>query len=233
MVTGRRWSGAEFQSVFIEHPLLRLLGRRLVWGEFDKTGDLRAAFRIAEDGTLADIADEHFEFGPDMATERGGSIGVVHPVHLAAELPRWAEICHDYEIIQPFPQVGRPVFALTPEERATHRLDRFCDAQLPTDRFLALHRTPGWGGAALWDSGRTVATGRRLPGHRILIVHVSPGYREGRLADTPQQTITDIWLSPTDSHGRRGARTDALPLDALDPVEASEIIADLTVATGG
>jgi len=233
MVTGRRWSGAEFQSVFIEHPLLRLLGRRLVWGEFDKTSDLRAAFRIAEDGTLADVADEHFEFGPDMATERGGSIGVVHPVHLAAELPRWAEICHDYEIIQPFPQVGRPVFALTPEERATHRLDRFCDAQLPTDRFLALHRTPGWGGAALWDSGRTVATGRRLPGHRILIVHVSPGYREGRLADTPQQTITDIWLSPTDSHGRRGARTDALPLDALDPVEASEIIADLTVATGG
>ena len=78
-----------------------------------------------------------------------------------------------------------------------------------------------------------MATGRRLPGHRILIVHVSPGYREGRLADTPQQTITDIWLSPTDTHGRRGTRTDALPLAELDAVEASEIIADLTVATGG
>lgn len=76
-----------------------------------------------------------------------------------AELPRWAEICHDYEIIQPFPQFGRPVFALTGQERDKHRLDRFCDAQLPTDRFLALHRSPGWGAAALWDSGRTAATG--------------------------------------------------------------------------
>ena len=80
---------------------------------------LRAAFRIAEDGTLADVADEHFEFGPDMAAGRGGAIGVVHPVQLAAELPRWAEICHDYEIIQPFPQVGRPVFALTEPRNAS------------------------------------------------------------------------------------------------------------------
>ena len=86
------------------------------------------------------------------------------PGHLAAELTRWAEICHDYEIIQPFPQVGRPTFALTSTECEATRLDRFCDAQLPTDRLLALHRTPGWGGAALWDSGSTVATGRRLPG---------------------------------------------------------------------
>ncbi|MEY9911757.1 hypothetical protein ABIA35_008014 [Catenulispora sp. MAP12-49] len=226
MVSGRRWSEDEFRSVFVEHPLLRLVGRRVVWGEFDGDGALRAAFRIAEDGTFADVADECHVLG-------SGAIGVVHPVHLAAELTRWAEICHDYEIIQPFPQVGRPTFALTSTECEATRLDRFCDAQLPTDRFLALHRTPGWGGAALWDSGSTVATGRRLPGHRILIVRVNPGYREGRLADTPQQTITDIWLSPTDSHGRRGARSEALRLGGIEAVAASEILADLAAAVGG
>jgi hypothetical protein len=231
MVTGRRWSQAEFRAVFVGHPLLRLLGRRLVWGEFAGDGTLRAAFRIAEDGTFADAADERFALAPEAAAG-GGTIGVVHPVHLGADLARWAEICHDYEIIQPFPQVGRPLFALTAAEREATRLDRFCEAELPTDRFLALHRKPGWGGATLWDAGHTVATGRRLPGNRVLIVRVSPGYREGRLADTPRQTITDIWLSPTDSHGRRGARNEALPLGRLDAVEASEIMADVAGVVG-
>jgi hypothetical protein len=233
MVTGRRWSGAEFQAVFVEHPLMRLLGRRLVWGEFDGAGALRATFRIAEDGTLADVADERFVFGAGGGDGDGagaGAIGLVHPVDLGPELARWAEICHDYEIIQPFPQVGRPVFALTPTEREATRLDRFCGAQLPTDRLLALHRSPGWGSAALWDAGRTVATGRRMPDRRVLIVRVSPGYREGRLADTPEQTITDIWLSATDGNGRHHARDQALTFGELDAVAASEIIADLTAA---
>ena len=64
-------------------------------------------------------------------------------------------------------------------------------------------------------------------------MRVSPGYREGRLADTPQQTITDIWLSPTDSHGRRGARSEALRLGGIEAVAASEILADLAAAVGG
>lgn len=231
MVGGRRWSEGEFRAVFVDHPLVRLLGRRVVWGEFDGEGALRAAFRIAEDGTFADVADERFELSSEDAGSCG-AIGVVHPLHLGADLPRWAEICHDYEIIQPFPQIGRPFFTLTLAERTATRLDRFCDTDLATDRFLALHRSPGWGAAALWDSGSTVATGRRLPHHRILIVRITPGYREGRLADTPRQTITDIWLSPTDSHGRRGARTEALPLGGIEPLTASEIIADLAAAVG-
>ncbi|WP_194910440.1 DUF4132 domain-containing protein [Catenulispora rubra] len=235
MVTGRRWSDAEFRAVFVEHPLMRLLGRRLVWGEFDGAGALRATFRIAEDGTLADVADERFVFGVgggDDACAEARTIGLVHPVDLGTELARWTEICHDYEIIQPFPQVGRPVLALTPTEREATRLDRFCGVQLSTDHLLALHRSPGWGSAALWDAGRTVATGRRLPDRRILIVRVSPGYREGRLADTPDQTITDVWLSATDANGRHGARDQALKLGALDAVAASEIVADLTAAVG-
>jgi hypothetical protein len=232
MVAGRGWSGAEFQRLFVEHPLLRRFARRLVWGEFDGAGELRAAFRIAEDGTFADVADERYELSPDLAAGVG-VIGLPHPLDLGADLPRWAEICHDYEIIQPFPQVGRPVFALTDAERGALRLDRFCGVELPTDRFLALYRSPGWGGVGEWNAGSVAGTGRRLDEDKILIVHVKPGFREGRLADTPEQTITDVWICPTDASGRRAARTDGMRFGVLDEVQASEILADLTVAAGG
>ncbi|MBS2535159.1 DUF4132 domain-containing protein [Catenulispora sp. NF23] len=232
MVTGRKWSEAEFRALFIEHPLMRLLGRRLVWGQFDGSGALHEAFRIAEDGTLADVDDERFVFDAGLGDTTGGvgAIGLVHPVTLGRALPRWVEICHDYEIVQPFPQVGRPIFALTAEERTASRLARFCDVTVPTDRLLALHRSPGWGTMPQWEAARAVATARRVPGDRLLIVQVTPGYRPGSLADTPRQSIRDIWLSPLDTGHGYGTRTRALPLGDLDAVEASEIIADLTTA---
>jgi hypothetical protein len=227
MVTGRDWTEAEFRALFEEHPLMRRLARRLVWGEFDAAGALRTAFRIAEDGTFANVADEAFVVGAD---DKAATIRVVHPLILGTDLPRWIELCHDYEIIQPFPQVGRPVFALTPAERQAGRLDRFCGARLPTDRFVALARGLGWGHTPLWQAGAHAGTGRRVPGDRMLVVAIAPGYRTGRLADTPEQRITDIWLSPVDRYGHLAERAAALPLGELGPVLASEILADLTAA---
>lgn len=231
MVSARKWSWDEFQALFVAHPLLRVFGRRLVWGEFDADGNLRATFRIAEDGTLADASDEHHTLDPGIAAGTG-TIGLVHPVVLGADLPRWAEICHDYEIIQPFPQVGRPVLALTDAERSALRLERFVGAQLPTDRFLALDRRPGWGGVGMWNAGACVATGRRVAADKLLIVRVTPGYREGQLADTPVQTITDVWVCPTDGAGRQAERSEAVALGVLDAVMASEVLGDLVLAVG-
>lgn len=231
MVSGRMWSGDEFRTLFVEHPLLGRFGRRLVWGEFTDDGKLLSAFRIAEDGTFADVADERYELGSDAAAGTT-SLGLVHPVVLGADLPRWAEICHDYEIIQPFPQVGRPVLALTDAERTAHRLDRFVGLELPTDRFLALDRRPGWGGVGMWNAGASIATGRRLTDDRRLIVRITPGYREGQLASTPVQTITDVWICPLDADGRQLARSEGLPFGVLDSVVASEVLGDLVVAAG-
>ncbi|MFV2179405.1 DUF4132 domain-containing protein [Actinomadura sp. LOL_016] len=96
MVTGRRWSVDEFARYFVRHPLLCHIARRLVW-----TAD-GTRFRLAEDRTPADADDEAMRL-PETAR-----VGIPHPVELGDALREWARVFADYEIVQPFAQLGRP-----------------------------------------------------------------------------------------------------------------------------
>ncbi len=70
-------------------------------------------------------------------------IGVVHPLTLGDALPVWAEVFADYEILQPFPQVGREIFRLGEAEATAVEFTRFKDVKLPTGRLLGLEKH-GW-----------------------------------------------------------------------------------------
>ncbi|NNH73766.1 DUF4132 domain-containing protein [Nocardia uniformis] len=111
MVTGRRWSAAEFERYLVTHPLLRHIARRLVW----TTGEI--SFRLAEDFTPTDIDDTTITL-PETAR-----IGIAHPVELGAEASGWRGVFADYEIAQPFPQLRRPVDDPTETERDTGGID--------------------------------------------------------------------------------------------------------------
>ncbi|GGN33230.1 hypothetical protein GCM10010109_55040 [Actinoplanes campanulatus] len=106
MAMGRRWTGADFHRLFVDHPLHWQLTRRLVWAAFDGQGRVAATFRAAEDRTFADIDDKTWTLDP------AATVGVAHPWHFGADGAGWAEIFADYAIIQPFPQVGRELFTL-------------------------------------------------------------------------------------------------------------------------
>ena len=84
MATGRGWSLADFRAFLVDHPLVRHLTQRLICGAF-VDGELRACFRVAEDGTFADIEDDEWRAprrrddrhrAPARARgRRGGSLG--------------------------------------------------------------------------------------------------------------------------------------------------------------
>lgn len=97
----RRWNSADFRSLIVEHSLLIHLARRLIWGVYEE-GQLQHTFRVAEDLTYADSADEQ------VSVE--GTVGLVHP--LDGSLADWRPILLDYKILQPFPQVERSVHNL-------------------------------------------------------------------------------------------------------------------------
>lgn len=224
MVTGRRWTPAEFREFFAGHPLVWHIARRLVWGLYDSTGGLTGAVRVAEDRTLADVEDETVEPAADAR------IGVVHPLHLGAAIPAWAEVFADYEIVQPFPQLGRETFRPAPEEAAAGRLTRFEGRVVPTGKVIGLERK-GWLRETPQDAGvqgRITLTGA---GQQEIVVDLDPGVAVGDLTIFPEQTLTEVFLDPG-GNTRWGRREKRAPLDDLDPVFISEVIRDLTEIAG-
>lgn len=223
----RRWSVAEFRELLVAHPLLGHLVRRLVWAVFDGdapgTASAIAAFRVAEDGTFADIREDLY-LPPESA-----AIGVAHPLDLGTDLAAWAGILADYDILQPFAQLDRPVFALTGPERESRTLERFGAVSVDPRRTVLLERR-GWRRGPVntdygWDSmERPVAEGMSL------ILHLSPGMRAGHVTECERQHLASVWIHRP-GRGRWQAPEDALPLGTLDPAVASELVRDLTEAT--
>jgi predicted DNA-binding WGR domain protein len=217
MVGRRDWSVAEFTDLFVRHPLTWHLARRLVWLS-DGT-----AFRVAEDRTLADVEDDTLTL-PDTAR-----ITIAHPLDLAGTLDAWAEVFADYEILQPFPQLGRPVYALTGEERAASRLTRFEGVTVSTGKVLGLERH-GWAREEPQDAGIQGQIARAAGPGRFIVIGLDPGIAVGAPEIFPEHRLGSIWITDDpDGYGRRDA--DAPRFADLDPVTASEIIADLTELT--
>ncbi|MEU2246519.1 DUF4132 domain-containing protein [Streptomyces sp. NPDC019224] len=223
MVAGRSWTAHEFTELFVGHPLMWHLVRRLVW--LSETEGATTAFRVAEDRTFADVEGDAFGL-PGEATVR-----LAHPLRLGEAVTAWSEVFADYEILQPFPQLGRAVFTLTEEEAAGHRLRRFEGIKVPTGRVLGLERY-GWQRGNPEDNGVERWISKRLDDNRYLVVALDEGIAVGMVDMFPEQVLETVWLDsrPSDYWG---SRTYDLRFDGLDAVTASELLADLTALTGG
>jgi predicted DNA-binding WGR domain protein len=218
MVNGRRWTAAEQRTLFVDHPLLRHLTRRLVWATFDAEDRPTGSFRVAEDQTLADSGDDEITVAADTV------VGIAHPLHLGETLSAWSDVFADYEILQPFPQLGREVLALTAEERADRVLHRFAGMTVYTGKILGLsHR--GWQRGSPQDAGVSNVTYKLVPGGRAVIVDLDPGIIAGDAMEWPEQTITGVWLNdgPADWGNSKGN----LAFGVLDDITASEMLRDL------
>ncbi|MBO3740967.1 DUF4132 domain-containing protein [Actinoplanes flavus] len=213
MVTGRRWTEEEFRRFFAEHPLMRHPARRLVWGRYDAAGVLIGGFRVAEDGTFADVHDEVVKLGGDEA------IGVAHPIHLGEAVAPWSEIFVDYRIAQPFPQLGRETAALTTAEAATGRITRFRGRRVPTGAVLGLERR-GWRRERPLDGGVQVQISVSPAAGPGFVLDLDPGIAVGAVDLFPEQTLGEV--------GHFGGTAG---LRDLDPVLISEVLRDLESLT--
>ena len=222
MVARRRWTPSEFRQLLVAHPLLWHIVRRLVWSAQVDGGE-PVGFRVAEDRTFADVNDEAYEL-PESA-----SVGVAHPLTLGESTQDWLSVLADYEISQPFTQLGRSVYRLTAEERAATSLTRFSDAKVATTALLGLERR-GWRRGDPQDAGIQCWFWRSTPDGRAIMADLDPGIPVGFVDEFPEQRICDVRLT-RDADSGWGPRTADLALGTLDEVTASELLRDLTEVT--
>ncbi|GAA0247015.1 hypothetical protein GCM10009527_049530 [Actinomadura nitritigenes] len=231
MTAGRRWTPDEFTAFFVRHPLVWHIARRLVW--LAEHGGTATAFRLAEDRTFADVADTA------VALPDGAAVGIAHPLHLGDALDGWSAVFADYEILQPFPQLGRDVHALTDEEAAGGRLPRFEGATVPFGNVLGLERRGWHRGPVNSDGGidsmvRPVARRQDGAWTRYVVVTLETGLYAGDVRASGDQTFEAVWIG-ADPAPERFSHLDRQDgpyrFGELDPVTASEVIADLEEAT--
>ncbi|MEV6237398.1 DUF4132 domain-containing protein [Lentzea sp. NPDC051838] len=214
MVDQRTWAIDEFLTVLVPHPLLWHLVRRLVW-----ITDENVAFRLAEDRTPAGVEDDELTFA------EGTTVRVAHAAELGDSLETWSETLADYEILQPFPQLGRPVHQLGSGEDLLGRLKKYCDTPYPFGKILGLTKR-SWVRGTPQDAGVECWMTRPVPDGGALVVRLDPGIAVGVVDEFPEISLTDVWFSPS-GKGEWSAPKDAPTTIALDPVTISELLSEL------
>ncbi|HZC05019.1 MAG TPA: DUF4132 domain-containing protein [Ktedonobacterales bacterium] len=133
----RSWPLAVWRERYLDHPLVGLLARRLIW-------------RFAWDGARADGAwrDGALVGADDLPLTLPDNTMVTpwHPVlATTAETLAWREWLERRTITQPFKQAHREVYLLTDAERATRLYsNRFAGHILRQHQFNALCAARGW-----------------------------------------------------------------------------------------
>nr|WP_234920916.1 DUF4132 domain-containing protein [Mycobacteroides chelonae] len=208
MIHERRWSVEEFESLFVSHPLLIHVVRRLLWAAFSPTGQL-SLFRVAEDRTLADDNDSLISLTPSH------TVGIAHPLHAPEHMITWGRIFTDYELLQPFPQINRPVINATEQDLREQELSRFAQVTAKTFSLTALS-SRGWEIGQMFDGPFRRQISRSAPGGRIVDIWLDPGIP----ADPREIETQEI-----------SVRLDRGTFAETGLVFASEIITDVTGAT--
>ncbi len=212
MITGRALDRASFETFFARHAIVGPLARTLVW----QTDDGKTRFRVAEDGSLADVSDAA------VTLAAAARVTLVHPARPPALPTAWANVIADYELIPPFEQLGRRVHTLSKSDARATTLDRAAGRSVPAKKLMGLLESRGWRRDA---AGAPSAFLRDLGDVRATLP-ITPGFEIELLAHAPPQALGAITFV-----SRRHPKRTALTLGAVDPVTLSEVVRDVDAAS--
>lgn len=204
----RRWTVEEFETLLVQHPLLRHLVLRLAWGSYDARGKLLTLFRVAEDLSYADVNDNALQLPQDA------KIGIPHRLDLAdADAQAFAQLFADYEILQPFEQLGRATYRLDEAALDGSTLPEWHERKVSTGALLGLE-SRGWQ-REVGDGGCIDSFVKTLDGGKTVFLALEGEWFVGERPD------------PTAIHTIRRCSLDGAQWRSLSPLLVSEIQRDL------
>lgn len=220
MVAGRRWTPEEFDTLFARHPLMQHLVRRLLWAARADASTGPSYFRVRPDFTLTSLDGAAFALGGFASVE------LAHPLRMsAADRTAWAAALDADKVVQPFPQLARPAFALTPAEQNATALTRFANAQYNARAVKSALEKGGWSRQNA-DQGNIDWSNLYFPSADVTAsLEFDPFLLLGSYDDTGPHAVSRV----TFSAGRAGWGVGTpLPLGQVDPVVVSEVVLFLT-----
>ncbi|EFD5300208.1 DUF4132 domain-containing protein [Escherichia coli] len=225
MCLRRRWSPENFQLFLVEHPLVRHLTRRLIWGVYSAENQLLACFRVAEDNSYSTADDDLFTL-----PEGDISIGIPHVLEISpTDAAAFGQLFADYELLPPFRQLDRNSYALTEAERNASELTRWAGRKCPSGRGMGL-ANKGWMRGEPQDGGWIGWMIKPL-GRWSLIMEIDEGFAVGMSPAelSAEQLLSKLWLweGKAESYGWGSNSTQEAQFSVLDAITASELINDI------
>lgn len=244
----KSWPFKLWRERYLDHPLTGALVRRLLWN-FTREGKTVTGVWLNE--RLVDRLNHPIEVDDAETT-----VSLWHPLHQESSLVLgWRSFLEEWQVVQPFKQVHREVYLLTPAEENTRVYsNRFAAHLLRQHQFHALCAARGWKNQLrlMVDASYPPAT-RWLPEWDLRAEYWIEGagteYGEDtldsgayRYVATDQVRFYQIDASQVEAHAggggyggggwRNTVAVDPIPLEAIDPLVFSEVMRDVDLFVG-
>ena len=136
LICDRTWPVARWRTLFLEHPLLGILGQGFIW-HHRNADHILGSFRISEDHSLIDAEDEEIKLADS------DSVGLWHPIAATdEEIAAWREHFQDYEISSLLDQLGQSRLRPTEAEMQSEAITRFQGVKV--EQFIVKRFMESW-----------------------------------------------------------------------------------------
>ncbi len=225
----KSWSMTELRSRFLDHPLVGVVARRLIWRFTDGS---RRASGVWFEGRF--VTEQHTDvdwLGDDTR------VWLWHPLYGdVAEVKAWRDWLEAHEVSQPFKQAHREIYLLTDAERTTGTYsNRFAAHLIKQHQFAMLCHQRGWRYTlqGAWDSANTPALS--LPQWDLRAEFWVEGVSEGQdLLESSDVTHRGVYvyLSTDQVRFYRAGDTTPIALADVPPLAFSEVMRDVDLFVG-
>jgi Domain of unknown function (DUF4132) len=221
---GRERAFDAWRARWLDHPIGRVFGRRLVW-RFDGHGNGGGALAgLPAGATIEDAAGR--PIGPSSTS----TVRLWHPVEATTdEVGAWRRRIVADRIEQPVKQVFRETYAPTDPSDDALIDRRFAGRALDQGRLRALMRERRWTGGVLgpWDQGEEGSIGRDVEGTEW---RAEVGLEAAGRADH-RDAVTVVRTRSLRFFRGRGRSARPAKLDAVPPRILSEVLRDVDLFT--
>ncbi len=229
-IEDRSWPAELWRQRYLDHPLLGMLARLLIWRVDGPHG---CAAAMWAEGRLRDAAGAPVD-------DAGAEIRLWHPIDAAPEaVLAWRERIAALQVVQPFAQAWREIYRVSDAELVTATYsNRWGGHILKQHQFMSLARLQGWTVThRMWVDARN-----NEPAHLVVPAHgiVADYWVEGAGdPDSPEVLESNAYVYVTtdrltfsriapgattkdSAHGPR--RSEAVPVADVPPVVFSEVM---------